>query len=295
MPMRPYNLPSVNALLAFEVAARHGSFKHAARELNVTPAAVSHQIKALEEDLSQHLFDRHYRGVALTNAGVMLKAALQHGFEHIADAVEQVRWLGEDVSVTIAATTAMSSLWLTPRLSLFWREYGHIAVNQLVSDRPHRHQHADLVLRYGDMQKDSGDCKVLFKDSILPLASPDFAAIHQPQTLAELSYLPLIHLNVAEANWTSWKSWFEAQGGPTPRSDAMKVNNYAIALQVAQDGIGVVLGWKSLTARLLKEKKLVPLMDLALPAPLDFYIKMRPGASSRSQLLRDWLISDLPA
>ena len=91
MSKRPYDLPPMSALVAFETAARHVGFKAAARELNVTPAAISHQVKALETELGTPLFHRHHRGVELTETGAYLLVALQRGFETMAEAVDQLR------------------------------------------------------------------------------------------------------------------------------------------------------------------------------------------------------------
>src|SRR5690554_3383497 len=104
----------MSALVAFEAAARHVGFKAAARELNVTPAAISHQVKALETELRCQLFHRNHRGVELTETGAYLLVALQRGFEAMGDAVDQLRRRSNRASVTIAVTTAVSSLWLTP-------------------------------------------------------------------------------------------------------------------------------------------------------------------------------------
>ena len=123
---RPYDLSSINALICFEAAGRNMSFKDAAAELNVTPAAVSHQIKALEADIGSALFIRRNRGVELTEKGAFLLVALQRGFETISDAVIQLRDQHETVDVTIRTTTAVSSLWLMPKIAAFWKIYPNI-------------------------------------------------------------------------------------------------------------------------------------------------------------------------
>ena len=110
MPKRPYDLPPLSALSSFEAAARHVSFKSAAQELNVTPAAVSHQVKALEAELGQQLFHRHQRGVELSEAGQMLQLAVQRGFDQISNMITQLRQDSQTRAVTIGATTAVSSL-----------------------------------------------------------------------------------------------------------------------------------------------------------------------------------------
>ncbi len=292
MPKRPYDLPPLSALSSFEAAARHQGFKAAAQELNVTPAAISHQVKALEVDLGQQLFHRHQRGVELTETGQMLKLAVQRGFDQISNAVTHLREDSQTRAATIGATTAVSSLWLTPRLARFWKRHGNIAVTQNVSDTDHAQAGCNLSIHYGDMTRDNGDCRPLFRDRITALASPAFAAEHPAATLENLAHLPLIHLNAPDERWTDWPTWCAALSYNGPLGEGLRVNNYTIALQAAQDDMGVVLGWNALTAPLVRSGALVPLLPHDIAAPLHFYIKTHASANDRAILLRDWLLSD---
>ncbi|MGY3439915.1 LysR family transcriptional regulator [Marinovum sp. KMM 9879] len=285
----PYDLPPLTALASFEAAARHESFKRAAQELNVTPAAVSHQVKALEAALRQTLFRRHHRGVSLTETGAYLLVALQRGFEEMAGAVDQLRSRSNKPAVTIRATTAVSALWLTPRLGQFWRSHGHITVAQNVTDVDTGDDGSDLTIHYGDMARDTGDCRLLIHDCIKALASPRFAAQHEVRGVADFERLPLIHVDRAEIGWTSWAEWCRALGHVGPVGGGLRVNNYVIGLQAAEDDMGAVLGWEGLTAPLERAGRLVPLLDAAVPSPLDFYIKVSPHASHPAHVLCDWL------
>ena len=279
----------MSALVSFEAAARHTSFKLAARELNVTPAAISHQVKALEKELNCTLFQRHHRGVELTETGAYLFVALQRGFEAINDAVNQLRSRPNGAAVTIGATTAVSSLWLLPRLAHFWKIHGHISVAQIVSDTGRHDGECDLSIHYGTMPHGSALCRRLFHDRIFALGSPRFAQQHRIETVADLAALPLIHLEAAEADWTDWQEWFAALGYNGPLSNTHRVNNYIIALQGAQDDMGAVLGWDGLTGALVEAGRLVRLLPDAVPSPMDFYVKLQPHASGRARFLFDWL------
>ncbi|AKO99945.1 Transcriptional regulator (plasmid) [Marinovum algicola DG 898] len=290
MSQSPYDLPPLTALASFEAAARHESFKAAAQELNVTPAAISHQVKALEAELRQVLFRRHHRGVSLTETGAYLLVALQRGFEEMAGAVDQLRSRATRPAVTIRATTAVSALWLTPRLGAFWRAHGHITVAQNVSDLDSGGEDSDLAIHYGDMARDSGDCRLLIHDCIKPLASPRFAARHAVRRVADFERLPLVHVDRAETGWTSWRDWCRALGHEGPVGGGLRVNNYVIGLQAAEDDMGAVLGWEGLTSGLERAGRLVPLLDVSVPSPLDFYIKVSPHASHQAHLLCDWLV-----
>lgn len=295
MPQRPYDMPPASSLISFEAAARKGSFKTAAEELNVTPAAVSHQVKALEAELNCTLFNRFHRGVELTESGAYLQVALQRAFEGVSEAVNQLRAQHSRSSVTIRSTTAVSSLWLTPRLAGFWRSYGHISVAQTVSDDTADVSNCDLSINYGDMAREPGLCRQLFHGQTMALGSPEFAAENRIRSVQDLAQVPLIHLAEGETEWMNWAEWTGAMGYRGPLNIKHRVNNYVIALQAAQDGMGAVLGWEGLTAQLAAEGKLVRLLPDAVPSPQDFYIKLHNHASDRARLVFDWLSSQAGA
>lgn len=293
MPRRPYDLPALNALVSFEAAARHDGFKPAATELNVTPAAISHQVKALEADLGTALFRRHHRGVELTEAGAYLMVALQRSFEGMSDAISQLRSQPSPTMVTIQCTTAVSSLWLTPRLSRFWKSHANVPVTQQVSDVDARGRNCDLSIHYGDMAGEDAPCHLLFRDRISALASPAFAARHPVARIDDFARIPLIHLDSPLTGWTTWGDWCGAMGYVGKLRHGFQVNNYVIALQAAQDDVGAVLGWGGLTERLVSEGRLVKLWPDDIASPLDFYIKVHPNATDRARLFCDWLLKSL--
>ncbi|NSY40796.1 LysR family transcriptional regulator [Leisingera sp. ANG59] len=294
MPKRPYDLPPMNALVAFEAAARHEGFKAAAKELNVTPAAISHQVKALEAELRCPLFQRHHRGVNLTETGAYLLVALQRGFEAMGDAVDQLRQRSNRASVTIRVTTAVSSLWLTPKLAQFWKSHGDISVAQIVSDTEPFIQDCDLSIHYGDMSRDTGTCSILFHDRIMALASPNFAAAHPIGSPQDLARLPLIHFESDVTDWTDWRGWFRSLGYEGPIKAGHRVNNYIIALQAARDDMGAVLGWVGLTQTYINRGVLLPLLPLEVETAEDFYVKLHPHATDRARLVYDWLVQASP-
>ncbi|MEJ2001111.1 MAG: LysR family transcriptional regulator [Maritimibacter sp.] len=290
MPKRPYDLPPMSALIAFEAAARCEGFKAAAQELNVTPAAISHQVKALEAELSCALFQRHHRGVDLTETGAYLLVALQRGFEGIDEAVDQLRRRSNRASVTIRLTTAVSSLWLTPKLAQFWKSHADISLAQVVSDIEPDIQDCDLSIHYGDISRDTGVRSVLFHDRIMALGSPDFAKANPIADPSELAQLPLIHFDAKVTGWPEWQDWFRSAGYSGPVKAGHSVNNYIIALQAACDDMGAVLGWVGLTQSYRDRGQLVPLLPLEVEDAKDFYVKLHPHASARARLVYDWLV-----
>lgn len=282
----------MRALISFEAAARHESFKGAATELNVTPAAISHQIKALEHELRAALFRRLHRRVELTEKGAYLLVAIQGGLDQVNQAMGQLKSRRIRSAVTIHSTTAVSSLWLTPRLAEFWKSNPDVSVSQVVSDTDRNESACDLSIHYGDMSADQADCRRLFNDRISALASPEFASEHPIASVTDLASVPLIQLRRAENYWTTWEQWAAALGYSGPLQMSHFVNNYVIALQAARDGMGAVMGWEGLTADLIATGTLVRLLPDSILSPLDFYVARHTHDSSQVDRVIEWLSND---
>lgn len=294
MVQKHYKLPSLKMLATFECAARRGSFKAAATELNVTTSAISHQIKALEQDLGICLFERGHRMVQLTPEGTELMETLMASFSELSGVISRLRARYEAPHLTIGSTTAVSTLWLTPRVTQFWREHGDITISQNVRDRPFvRPLQPDLAIEYTVYPPKEESIK-LFGDILLPLCSPDFER-KRPEALVDLAQSPLIHLDASETNWTSWSNWFKSLGYSGFVATRQSVNNYMIALQVAQDGVGIVLGWKRLVQPLLESGKLVPYSKFESPAPGSFYLVFKGGVQARTEVksFSTWLMDQV--
>jgi DNA-binding transcriptional LysR family regulator len=283
----------MTTLVAFESAARCGSFKIAANELNVTPGAVSHQIKALEVELGAALFERVHRGVSLTEEGRDLFSVVQTSFLAMSRGVGRIRRPDEHRAITIGATTAVSSLWLTSRITRFWRAYPDIRINQLVSDsRLGRVRNTDIFIQYGRDSIDNSQSKELFRDTLVPIAAPKVAAELCNASIEQLAATSLIHMRAEDQNWTTWNSWFSALGHTGTLARGSTVNNYMIALQSAQDGVGVVLGWRRLVAPFLSNGSLNIVEGFEQQAPSGFHIvRGRADLSDpHIDVLESWLL-----
>ena len=286
---RPYDLPSVSALVCFEAAARNLSFKAAAVELNVTPAAISHQVKRLESELGSTLFRRQHRGVDLTESGAYLFVALQRGFEGISDAVRDIRAPAEAEDVIVQVTTAVSAFWLTPKITAFWKTRPDIIVSQIVSDGAQSSRRADLSIRYGAMPEAGTDARLLFHDDIVAVGTPEFAQTRGIRGIDDVRNLPLIHVAAEGADWTGWADWLAYFGQEAPTGRGIAVNNHMIALQLARDGAGAVLGWTGLIDPLLASGDLVQVVPDRMPSPQSFFLQTHPQASRLALVFRDWL------
>lgn len=298
MSRRHYNLPSLTTLVAFEAAARHLSFKQAAEELSVTPGAISHQIRALEQELGSALFHRQHRAVELTEDGEALAKALATSFATIAERLAAIRERRSGDFVTVGSTSAVAALWLSPWLIRFWREFPDMNVNQIVQDRLLRNSsEVDLFIRYGREQKPGFEQVELYRDELMPVASPALADKLRGCDLATLAQQRLIHLESEDHTWTSWRDWFRQLGHDGPITRGLRVNNYSVALQVAQDGASIALGWRRLIDPLIRGGHLAALDHLRLDAPLGFYLVSRPDAElgPDARMVRDWIIAEARA
>lgn len=296
MARRYYNLPPLTTLAAFEAAARHLSFKDAAQELSVTPGAVSHQIKALEGDLGAALFRRRHRAVELTQEGDALFQALASSFAKVSQCLQTIRARGAGDVVTIGSTSAVATLWLSPSVIRFWREFPEMYVNQVVQDRPLRDAaELDLFIRYGPEKDPRFEQIELYRDRLVPVASPALAEAFEGRELELLARERLIHLDSEDRSWTTWDEWFRQLGYDGAISTGLRVNNYSVALQAAQDGAGVALGWRRLVSSLFATGQLAPIGPHVLEAPLSFYIVCRPEAEMTEAVhkLRDWLVDEV--
>lgn len=295
MTSRRFRLPPLTALVTFEAAARLLSFKNAALEMNLTPSAVSQHIKLLESDIGASLFIRKHRAVELTRTGERLRVALDQGLGQLSQSLEAIRHTEATRAVIVNTTTAVSSLWLTPRLCEFWKAHGSIAVNQHVSDVQRESEDGqDLAIWYGSGNQNASGSKLLFNDQLVPVCSPAHAERIRHCALPDLAQETLIYLDTA-TSWTTWPDWFALHGYAGPLAEGPHVNNYSIAVQCARDGVGIVLGWQGLLRPLLQRGVLVALDEHAIDAPGSFYISA-PGSQplrADAQLLRDWLIASV--
>ena len=235
-------LPPMSALRAFEAAARHGSFKQAAAELAVTPTAVSHRIRTLEEYLGLRLFDRQVRQVRLTDAGLQLYPVLQQGFDAFDIAVRRLMTPGERERVTISATNAFTAKWLVPRVASFRSEHPGIDLQLHASDAVvDLASHAfDMAIRYGKGPYPGARTEVLFADEYVPVINP----MLQVKAYGDLQAYPLIHFDwqKSAADNPTWARWYSEAGLPWPPSQAeLRYSDEGHAIQAAVAGQGIAL------------------------------------------------------
>lgn len=293
------SLPPLRSLQAFEAAARHLSFAKAAHELSVTPGAISHQIKALEDWLGAPLFHRLTRSLRLTKAGEAALPLLTGGFDQLADATVRMRAQKGDQLLTVSVSPGFGSLWLVPRLDRFRRRHPDIEVRIDGTDRlvDVAGGEADVAIRYGPGGYSNVQSDRLFAMRATPVCSPSTLARSPAlKTPADLKHHTLLHVDWQEAEG-SWRTWLLAAG--VPEVDPFKGPRFTkeeMAVRAALDGEGVALIGDRMATDHLASGRLVRPFDAALSTPLVFaYFLLSPRDRSDDPMIsrfRQWLLAE---
>ncbi len=281
-------LPPLNGLRAFESAARTGSYVAAAREMNVSPSAISRLVKLLEARLGAALFVRRANGLTLTPAGTAYLAELTGAFERIAAATARLSAAGRQTLVVGAGPT-LAMRWLIPRLPGFHAAHGDIDVQistQIAGAEPMR-PGWQAAIRLGDGRWPGLTADFLFTADLFPVCAPGLAAdLKMPDDLADATLL-----DAASAKG-DWALWLKAAGlaDRISLARAQRFDYPAFALQAALDGLGVAMARAPFVADDLKAGRLVRPFELAVPQERGWWFIYRPEAASDPALaaFRAW-------
>lgn len=289
------NLPPLTALRAFEATARRASFKGAAAELFVTPTAISHQIRVLEEHLSLRLLHRTSRRVTLTSHGQELYDATAAGFAGIDRAVARLRQKPEPASLTLSATMAFLSHWLVPRLDELKRALPALdlrlhAAEDIMELQPGG---IDLAIRYGKGPFAGVATAVLKRDAFAPVCSPGLRL----SELRQLRDIPLIHVEGRRTPRPApdWPRWLKLAGVAGVNTEAgLRFNDSQHAMQAAIAGHGVAIVSLVLAADALASGVLVRPFRQVLPGGT-YHFACAPGLGARADIvtLCDWFRATL--
>jgi LysR family transcriptional regulator, glycine cleavage system transcriptional activator len=269
-------LPPLNALRAFEAAGRHLSFRKAAEELGVTPAAISHQVKALEAYCGVPLFRRLTRALLLTDAGQAALPLLGEGLDKLAEAAEGMVRHEDTLLLTISVTPSFAAKWLVPRLDRFRAAYPDYDIRVDATDRiiDFTREPADVAIRYGGGDYPGLRAECLMSEVSSPVCSPRLLeGAHPLRTPEDLRHHTLLHVDWQREDEAapSWRMWLLAAGvrdvNPTR---GQHFNQESMAVQMAIEGYGVALGGNVLAAEDIASGRLVRPFDLSLADPLDF-------------------------
>lgn len=300
MPSLRRSIPSMNALATFEAAARHGSFTQAAAELGVTQAAVSRQIKLLEDDLNTPLFVRAHRRVTLTAGGAALAGAVSGAFASMAEMIETIRQPHPANTVTIGATLAFSHFWILPRLSEFRAAHPEIKLKLVADDSAIdlRRDRLDAVIRFGKAPFPDGRSLASHSDEVFPVCSPKLLdRLGLDPKAVDLQRLPLIASDTVNPSWLTWRTWARAAGlgaalGRAPELSRLRFNHYTDTIEAAVNGEGVALGWSTLLAGHLAEGRLVRLGAGSVVTEEQYHVVVPAGRerSAATEVFLDWIV-----
>lgn len=296
MSLKP--LPPLNSLVAFEAAARLGSFTLAGRELNVTQGAISRQVRLLEDHLHQDLFLREPRSISLTEAGTTYLETIQLSLGQIASATEALLENGSD-KITIATSNAMATFWLLPRYGDFLQQHPEIDIRILTTDSLSqlRESEYDLGLFYCSTAPEHMHAECLFDEHVFPVCSPSYLEKHPGAAHEQsLSAETLLDVDGLQHEWVNWDSWLQSCGLPSSPKTSVRLNmtSYPLIVQAALNGQGVALAWGTLLDSYIESGLLLRPIERSLTTSASFYLlrqKQQRRDKNSTQLFEDWVLS----
>ncbi|MEM9475928.1 MAG: transcriptional regulator GcvA [Pseudomonadota bacterium] len=289
-------LPPLTALRAFDAAARHMSFAKAADELNVTPAALSFQIKSLEEHLGQPLFRRLNRAVDLTEAGRALAPGAQEGFSRLTAAWRAARRLSDTRTITVTAGPAITAKWLAPRIFAFANAHPEIELRFAAGLRimDFDRDGIDVAIRFGTTRDDGLFSKSVIREWVTPMVAPGLA--DQFQSQSDLLRATLLHQD--DTGFLDppidWRAWFKmADLGPAPKAGP-RFSQADHALDAALAGAGVVMGRIALAAEALRAGQLVMPFETSITTEAHYRFVCPEGSETRPQVAAflEWILKE---
>lgn len=289
-------LPPLNPLRAFEATARRGSVSAAARELNVTHGAVSHQIKALEDALGAALFERGGKRLKLTPQGALLMPAVTNAFGEIAAATALMKRPETNGELTVTCVPALLSFWIIPRLSRFTEQYPGVRVTLIASNDPDqlRSPDVDVCVLYGDGNWPDCWTRLWSHLRLFPIASPTLLNSRPLRSVRDLADHTLFHGDDGR-EWNTWLSAADAIDMARGRQHFM--SDARLSTEAALHGQGIALGDTITAGNLIARGELVVPFDLTVPANDAFYVACRQ-AVRQAPIVRvfiDWLFASLEA
>ena len=284
-------LPSLNALKAFEAAARHESFTRAAEELSVTQGAVSHQVKALELELGIRLFDRERQGLAITRAGRSYLEVVRDALDRIALGTERIQHQSRSGALTVSTSPDFAAKWLVNRLGRFAETHSDIdlRISATLHHVDFAREDVDLAVRHGDGNWVGLDVVRLCSEQLFAVCSPKLRQrMREPSDVLKF---PLLHLDDRQ----DWSQWLEAAGvADAELSHGPVLNRASMVIDAAIDGQGVALARTTLAAWDLINGRLERPFAAALRLSKSYWIVCPKATSMLPKIttFRDWLLSE---
>jgi LysR family glycine cleavage system transcriptional activator len=296
-------LPSLNALRAFEASARQRSFSRAAEELHVTPAAISHQIKGLEEYLGAGLFRRARGTLMLTEAGQRLLPGVRRGFEAFREAMEHFGAYDKTGPLNVTMTPSIAAKWLIPRLEHFNRQHPEIDI-RITTTRDmvdFEREGIEIGIRYGRGDYPGLVSELLLSSEVSPVCSPQLLDGDKPlRHPRDLAHFTLLHDDspLHDDTHPNWSMWLRAAG--VPEIDArhgLHFDNASSSMSAAVEGVGVALGRSALADKDIAAGRLIRPFELRLASDFSYYVVYPEQNLKRAKVavFRDWLFAEVAA
>ncbi|MEM9098091.1 MAG: LysR substrate-binding domain-containing protein [Pseudomonadota bacterium] len=296
--MRRYRrlLPSTSRLVAFTAVAKAQNITAAADMLGLTQAAVSRQLRELEGFIGQPLAIRSAKGVSLTPAGERLFADLPSALDLICDAVEATVDVGAVPRITVFCDHSLTTSWLNRKILEFEKQHPEVVVQVLSSNRRPEDfaGQFDLAILYGRPETSTYESLRISSDRVFPVASPALLADMGSTTrIEDLLQFPLIDLTETRRDWLNWHGFLTAHGIEKPPKPKAKFDSYAIALEAARAGQGIVLGWELVLESDLAKDSLHPIGPWHLDSPGGLRVHfVQQHLTERSSGFINWLSAD---
>jgi LysR family glycine cleavage system transcriptional activator len=290
-------LPPLNALRAFEAAARHLSFTRAAAELHVTQTAISHQIKALEERLGVRLFRRLPRGLLLTEAAQRLLPPVRDAFDQIAAATERLAAGGAGTTLTVSVLPSFAAKWLVPRLGRFRAAHPNLDLRISASSElvDFARDDVDVGIRMGSGVYPGLRVERLFGEALVPVCSPLLREGPHPLLRPEdLEHHVLLH----DDDYAAWELWLRLAGvSGVPARRGPVFTDSGMVVQAAAEGQGVALARRVLAAGDLAAGRLIQPFDVSIPHDLAYYLVCPEATAEQAKIVafRSWLLAESQA
>jgi LysR family glycine cleavage system transcriptional activator len=286
-------LPPLNSLKSFEAAGRLLSFTDAAKELNVTQAAVSHQIKVIEDFLGIALFDRYPRRLALTEQGKTLLPEVIEAFDRVSLAVAAISREQFSNVLSVRLAPSFAAKWLSPRLKYFWLQYPEIDLRLYHTHNAvdFEREEIDIAVTYGKGDWPGVVVEKLLSLDFFPVCSPSFMSNDKPLTdLGNLRYYALLH----DADYECWGDWLRLVGiDDIDANRGTVIDDTNVLIQAAIDGQGIAIGSTTFVEDLLESGRLVKPFDVTLVNEFAYYV-VYPEAHLKNPAVRafkEWLLN----
>ena len=295
-------LPPLNALRAFEAAARHLNFSRAADELSVTPGAVSQQIQNLEDYVGASLFKRTPKGLLLTDAAQTALPALREAFDRLAEAASLLTAAVDGRRLTLTAAPSFAAKWLVPRLGRFEEAHPHVDV-WLSADMDlvdFAAGEIDLAIRYGAGRYPALETIRLMTETVIPVASPELIAANPLNEPADLSHHILLHDGSPDADDScpDWSMWLAARGVKgVDGTRGPRFNQSSLVIEAAVGGRGIALAKRTLAQDDLDAGRLITPMQITTAVDFAYYV-VHPKAKGRLPQVKafvNWITAEAAA